>query len=393
MLGPESYGELAAILGLIAIVLLPSTALQMAVSREVSRITVTDSSTAAQAFSRGMLSAALRATLPLVLVAAVLSAALSSTLDIRAWALVVASLTLINALIGPVALGIIQGEQRFAALAAIKEITFPIRLALLGIALMIGAKLLGIVIVMAIAAMLATACTLLPIRHIRRVPKAPVAGALRSFSSYLGPVVVGLFGMALLVNIDVVVVNATFPDDDAGAYGAAAAFGRVGYFMPATLLAVLFPRTAERQARGERTDDILGRSLILTAAFCTALALGYLAVGAPLIRLSFGTEYDAAAGLLPLFALEMMFISLANVLVGFGLSRGETRYAWIVAASVPIQVVALATIPDTLREVVLVNIAVGMLLIVAHELGVGSSIGALKAGMSHFRAAYRTRAS
>src|SRR5262245_60155511 len=37
LLGSEDYGSLAALLGLLTIVVLPATALQMAVSREVSR--------------------------------------------------------------------------------------------------------------------------------------------------------------------------------------------------------------------------------------------------------------------------------------------------------------------------------------------------------------------
>ena len=65
-------------------------------------------------------------------------------------------------------------------------------------------------------------------------------------------------------------MKARFSGDDAGAYAAASAFARVGFFLPATILAVLFPRTAARQARGEETEDILGRSLLATALFCGA---------------------------------------------------------------------------------------------------------------------------
>ena len=45
----------------------------------------------------------------------------------------------------------------------------------------------------------------------------------------------------------------------------------------------------------------------------------------------------------------MTAFSLANVFVGFHLSRGETRYAWIVAAAVPVQIVVLALVPATSR--------------------------------------------
>src|SRR5207245_6755686 len=106
---------------------------------------------------------------------------------------------------------------------------------------------------------------------------------LRPFLRYLAPVGVGLVAIALLTHIDILVVKARFSAHDAGAYAAASAFARVAFFLPATILAVLFPRTAARQARGEETEDILGRSLIATALFCTALAIFYAATGPGLV--------------------------------------------------------------------------------------------------------------
>src|SRR4029450_9474382 len=105
---------------------------------------------------------------------------------------------------------------------------------------------------------------------------------LRTFLRYLWPVVVALVGIALLTNVDVLIVKARFSGQDAGAYAAASAFARVGFFLPAATLAALCPRPAARQARGEETEDILGRSLFATAGFCGLLALVYAAAGAGL---------------------------------------------------------------------------------------------------------------
>src|SRR5262245_2411264 len=53
ILGSEDYGSLAALLGLLAIVVIPAGALQMAVSREVSRSIATGESAAAARLARG----------------------------------------------------------------------------------------------------------------------------------------------------------------------------------------------------------------------------------------------------------------------------------------------------------------------------------------------------
>ena len=50
------------------------------------------------------------------------------------------------------------------------------------------------------------------------------------------------------------------------------------------------------------------------------------------------------------FALAIGLFSIANILVGYHLSRGETRYAWIVAAGVLVQVAVLALVPSTLAR-------------------------------------------
>src|SRR5207244_6693785 len=139
---------------------------------------------------------------------------------------------------------------------------------------------------------------------------------LRPFLGYLGPVVVGLVGIALLPHVDILVVKARFSGDDAGAYAAASAFARVGFFLPATIVAVLFPRTAARQARGEQTEDILGRSLLATAVFCALLAVFYAATGVGIVSMTFGSGFAPGGRVLAPFALAIGFYSLSYILVG-----------------------------------------------------------------------------
>src|SRR5207302_9777725 len=105
----------------------------------------------------------------------------------------------------------------------------------------------------------------------------------------------------------------SFSAHDAGAYAAASAFARVAFFLPATILAVLFPRTAARQARGEETEDILGRSLIATALFCTALAIFYAATGPGLVTATFGSDFALGGKVLAPFAIAIGLFSLAQI--------------------------------------------------------------------------------
>jgi O-antigen/teichoic acid export membrane protein len=384
LLGSGGYGDLAAILGLLTVVLLPAGALQMAVSRDVSRDLAVGDGARAQAFEHSILRFGLLATVPLLAGFAILLVPLERLLAIESTAaLALAGATLTATFLSPAALGILQGQQRFVALATVTFVPFVVRLAVLGLVAVAGASVAGATGAVFASAMAGLGLALSQVPGALRRPAA-VAPPLRPFLRYLAPVMVGLIGISVLVNADVIVVNARFPDGQAGVYAAAAAFARVGYFFPATILSVLFPRTAARQARGQETADILGRSLIVTAAFCVLLAGVYALVGDRLVGASFGTDFEGSGGLLPLFAMEIGLISIANVLVGFHLSRGETRFAWIVAAGVPIQLVALAVIPNTLREVIWVNIALGTALLTAHEIAMGSTLPAVRAGARRF---------
>jgi O-antigen/teichoic acid export membrane protein len=382
ILGSENYGSLAALLGLLTIILIPAGALQMAISREVSRSLATGDERRAARLAHGTLRAFALATVPLVAIMVALSPVLSHLLKIHSTGIVVlAMLSLSTALVYPASMGVLQGQQRFVPLASLYVIPWVVRLVVLGIAAAAGYRLGGAVFAVLAGALVSMAVAYGLIRDGLRGADRLSRAELRTFLVYLWPVAVALIGIALLTNVDVLIVKARFSGHDAGAYAAASAFARVAFFVPAAILTVLFPRTAARQALGEETEDILGRSLFATAGFCGLLALVYAAAGTGLVTMTYGIEFSKGGDVLAPFALAMGCFSLANVLVGYHLSRGETRYAWIVAGAVVVQVVALATIPSGLEGVVWTNVVVGVLLLAAHELAVGSSAPALRAAI------------
>jgi hypothetical protein len=216
------------------------------------------------------------------------------------------------------------------------------------------------------------------LRHLRR-PTVTV----RPFLVALVPVMVALLAVTALTNVDVLIVKARMSSEDAGIYGAASAFAKVAFFLPMAIVGVLFPRVAARRARGEETADILGRTLIVTVGFCAVLFLFYGLLGTPLVKLTYGAEFEEAGSLLGLFGIGMTFFSIANVLVSYHLSRHEPRFAWVVAVAAVCQAVALAVVPAGLETFLWVNAGIGIALVVAHELVMGSSAGAIRAGASH----------
>jgi O-antigen/teichoic acid export membrane protein len=395
VLGSASYGSLAALLGLLAVVLIPAAALQMALARELSRRIASGDEHEADALAYSTFRISLIATAPLVAIAIVLAVPLDHLLHINSVGVVVLTETsFLTAFVFPAALGVIQGFQRFHALAAMYVVPLVLRLVLFGVLAAAGFRLGGAIAAATIGSLAAAAVAVALIREPIRRGAAQARADPRPFLRYLTPVAAGLIGVALLTHLDILIVKARLSADDAGAYAAASAFARVGFFLPATILAVLFPRTAARQARGEETEDILGRSLLATAGFCALLALFYEATGRGIITMSFGPDFAQGGSVLAPFALAIGFYSLAYILVGYHLSRGESRYAWIVTGAVGVQVVVLALVPRTLHAVVWANLIVAAALVVSHEVFVGSSARAVRAGIRHFSGVgTRTRAA
>ncbi len=393
ILGSEDYGALAALLGLLAIVLIPAGALQMAISRDLSRRLATGDSAGAARLARGTLRTFALATVPLVAVLLALSQPLSRLLHIDSVGIVVlAVLSLGTALVFPLAMGVLQGEQRFEALAVLYVFPWAARLVVLGIAAAAGYGLGGAVFATLVGALGSTALAYALVRPTIRGAAPLPRRELVVFLRDLWPVAVGLIGIAVLTNVDVLIVKARFSGHEAGAYAAASAFARVGFFLPGAILPVLFPRTAARQARGEETRDILGRSLLATAVFCGLLALVYEAAGTGLVTMTFGQDFSAGGAVLAPFALAMGLASIANVLVSYHLSRGETRYVWIIAGAVVAQIAALSTIPSSLEGIVWTNVVVGVALVAAHELFVESSAPAIREAIGRVPTATRKRA-
>jgi O-antigen/teichoic acid export membrane protein len=386
LLGSADYGTLAALTGLLTFVLLPAGALQMAVSREVSRREAVGEAEDAAAFVRALMFLGIRVTFPLAILSLALLVPLREVLRIDAsMPVAIALLGLVSVFVYPIAAGALQGQQRFAALAVLSAAPMVIRLVLFGVFVIAGSRLFGALGAVAAASFLAATLGLMAVRSQLRVAVRCAAPDLHPFLRYLVPVAVGLFGIAALTNIDIVVAKARFDASDAGVFGAALAFARVAFFLPGTILAVLFPRTAARQARGEGSSDILGRSVIVTVAFCGVLAAAYSVIGAELVRVTYGPDFAAATALLVPACVAMTLFSVANVLVGYHLSRGESRFAWIVAAAVPVHLLLLTTIPSSLLGLLWADVAVAATLLAVHELVMGSSAAAIAAGYRRLR--------
>ena len=120
--------------------------MQLAVSREVSRQLAVGEQQEADAFARAALRLGLIVTAPLVALGLVLVIPLRELLNVESTAAVALAMAgLVAAVALPISMGVLQGYQRFHAIAALYVLPFALRLALLALVISLGYGLGGAV--------------------------------------------------------------------------------------------------------------------------------------------------------------------------------------------------------------------------------------------------------
>jgi O-antigen/teichoic acid export membrane protein len=132
-----------------------------------------------------------------------------------------------------------------------------------------------------------------------------------------------------MMSADPIVVQSHF--DHAGPYIFGGALARSIVILAGSFTAVMFPKVARSLARGRKTD-VVSVTLIGTLVLGLVGTVG-LRVAAPVaIKVLSKAEYVSFLPLIHWYALAMVPLALANVVINDLLARGKFRFVpWIVA--------------------------------------------------------------
>ena len=165
-----------------------------------------------------------------------------------------------------------------------------------------------------------------------------------------------------------------FDDDLAGAYGAASLIGRSILYLPAAIVTVVLPKVAARSAEEKGTRHILSGSLVVTGAFCGIATIVFALVPSLVVHVAFGSEYEDAIPLLPLFGVAMSSYALLNVLLFYHLGKGEWRMSWFLIAGAIGETLGFALFHGSPQEVLGVSVVTAVTLLMIHEVAFDPSL-------------------
>jgi O-antigen/teichoic acid export membrane protein len=251
--------------------------------------------------------------------------------------------------------GILQGRTVFGQLAASYQAEMWTRLLVA-----LGLVVVGFGVFGAIGGVvLSFAATWLVVREKPSgdAPAYPTANR-RQVAAFALPVIVAEVSQILINNSDVLIVKHLFTPEEAGLYAALALIGRMVFYGTWAVVVVMFPIVSQKQARGEGHRHLLLASLGIVGLLAAGI-VGVTAAAPDLIVGSlFGPAYLAITDLLWLYAVATTLYALANVIITYHLSLGQGQGTLIALAAGVAQVIGVALLHDSLRQVVLVQIGV-----------------------------------
>jgi O-antigen/teichoic acid export membrane protein len=367
LLGASGYGSLAVLVSAYIILMVPGSALQIAVAREVSGDLAAGSKRAGVGVRRWLVRLAL-ATLVVALLAIPLRSLIGAAINVDdLWGAAAVPVTAMLWVILSVERGVLQGFQRYRAVAlsivgeASARIVFS--LLLVGIGLDVTGAFLG----GALAFVAMALALLVPLRRELPAPERDDhhESPLRELLAGARVPVIALTLLLAIQELHVIVVKHEAGGDEAGSYAVAVVAAKAIVWIAVGLGMYLVPEVARRARRGEDARPILLRTLGLIAAAALPMVALYAVAGRQLLEAVFGEELTLASGALPWLGLAMVVLACSYLAVQYLLALGRRRFIAVLAVALAAELSALIAIGADLTAVALALLAVQVALAAA----------------------------
>jgi O-antigen/teichoic acid export membrane protein len=343
ILGADGYGSLAAIISTFIILSVPGSALQVAVARETALGRLGDAPRLAStmvAWRRRLAACGLAVTAAALLLHEQIAAliAVRETYAAAATATVGCLWIMLS-----VERGALQGIHAYRPVAisvvleALGRLTFGLILVAFGLG--VTGAALGTP-----AAMLAVMLGLMLVSR-RRLGPAPGGPPARPLGRLVGdawPAVVALFLVAVLQNVDVILVKRQIGGDAAGAYAAAAVAAKAVVWIAIGVGLYLLPEATRAVRRGTDPRPALVRALALVGAVAVPMLVVYAVAPELVLRIAFGPDTVQASSALPVLGVAMTLLACGYLCVQYMLALGEVRFLYALGAVAAAEVVVLA---------------------------------------------------
>lgn len=359
LLGADGYGSMSALISTALILFVPGTAMQVAAARETARGTLGEGPRLSATVERWMARLVL-AFLATCALGAALNKPLADAIGVpEHWAAAATLPTGALWLALSIERGVLQGlhAYRVVGLSVVLEASGRLVLGLILFA--VGPDVTGAYLG-APASMLLAAVVLAVI--LRRRLGAPDMSEsrhrLRALVAGGWAPVVGLTLVAVLQNIDVIMVKRRIGGDLAGSYAAAAVAAKLVIWVAIGISLYLVPETARRASTGTSTRGVLLRALAVISLVAGPMLLVYLVAPKLLLESAFGPDLTDGSSALLVLGAAMSALAVALLAVQYMLALHRWSFLPLLAVLAVAEPVALALAPKDLVDIATIVLAV-----------------------------------
>src|SRR3989344_5957335 len=304
LLGPADYSVIAVLMAFLYFVAIPSESIQTLMTkysakfnsqRKIGEINYL----LKRVFSKGLLIA-----LGVFIISIPFTYAFSYFLGINFLVFLLTSLMIFSIPLLPASRGVMQGIKKFNTLGFNMVSEATIKLAISIGLVFIGFGVYGAMIGVILGTISAFALSLIPLKRIINSKKEAVNTS--KIYSYSMPILFSLLAVFLVQSIDVILAKI--------------------FFATVAISKTMLPLSSENFENNNEynTKKIFYRALIMVVGICLIISAIYALFPSKIIQLLFGSQYIDASHILLNMSLAFTFISLANIILIYGISINKS---------------------------------------------------------------------
>ena len=363
MLGPSSYGELAALISIVGLLLIIPSSFGLAITRMVA--TEAKDKHVKRALNK-IIHLALIFSFCFSIVFFATVPVISNYLRItNTWSVVFVGLFFSFSMVGFVYKSILQGLFKFGRFisSAIGETAVKLLLGVLLVSLGYGS--FGALGAIFIGAALGLFLAKYWVGDFLKVDKEEDLNRkyLRELFLFSVPVTIYTIAQTSLFSADLILVKHFFPNFEAGLYAALSSLGKIILFGASPVVFVMFPMISQKYSNKEKYSKIFLLSLGFTILVCLSLLALFYFVPSYVIRYSVGSSYLGATGILFLFGVFMSLVSLSSLLVNLQLAVKRTKVVILPSIAAISQITLINFFHSSLYQVIFISIMITTILL------------------------------
>ncbi len=327
-LGPEGYGEIETLLTINSIILVALAAIALIVTRFISFYKTREQYDKMRFLANWAFTFFFLMGMAFFVITVLCSRIIAEFLNIPDYqVIIVFGLLIWISFMVPIIEGILRGLQNFKQWGVYKVTEATLRVALAILALIIGLRIRSILLAMTVGSLFAIFLSIKVLRS-HYIAKASRFD-LQEIYAFIFPVFVACLFIALLSNMDLILVKHIFTAQEAGFFAAAGMIAKIVFGIAFAVGTVMFPKIIADYGNGDNRAAlaVFRNSLKVVVLSAGAITLAVAVFHKEVTHLMFGSAYAVMANL-GVYALALFLLATVSVYMMYDLA---VKKYWFIA--------------------------------------------------------------